>query len=648
MLRMRIVVAVSSLFIFGLFTQCNTMEDYSQESQLEFGAGRSPDGGGSITGGGTVSVAGQQRIQNAFQNTVWTTLRTSDGNFSCTGCHSRGGLGGRIPHSDSDIQVAMEAMEDFQLVDRNNPGNSRIVTTIRTGHNGSGGALAAATLTNMVGEWVAEIEAVEAEEGTVNSGGGSTPPAPQKAPTCEPDLVTEEFQFGQNTGGTGLTRRGSFDQNVFPVMQMTGCANCHTTASGARIAHSSNVAGTAYNVWENNNLANFNDPTNSDILLKFVNGHQGFNGASDEYNDIRNAIIAWRDNIDPNAGMAAGNATLEERIYDVCDSYTDPVPSMNSIADDDNAKMEQVSGGSFTPAMATLSGGFTYTNNEYIGNPNAHAIFNVNNNNGGRIVFEFDVYEPGTYEVIAEVWSTDGSTDSFFVAIGDTPTPTEALNGMDYVAWRFGDTNEQYVAMEAQDSDAGAKKTWDLGVGKHYLVFKERENFSRLRNVVVKLEGANDPVTVNSYKELEFDLSMALNTPGAKLTMRVEDYDDKSYKISDVRIKDAQYAYVKNLKILINGNYYSGNATYTLVDERVTSNDHLLSSAAMILLKERGAGDWPEIDPNMMTEYLLALADPNTTDYSKFWLMENGEIVYQPADVLSLEFQTLVMTQPKN
>ena len=635
MLKTRIIIAITSLAIFGLFTQCNQMEEYAADSKLEFGT--------QGVSGGSISASGKAKIKNAFQNTVWTTLRTSDGNFSCTGCHSKGGLGGRIPHSDSDVDVAMNAMDDYQLVDKNNPVNSRIVTAIRSGHNGTGGAAAAATLSNMVGQWVEVVEEVEAEE--LGDGGGDEPPPP--VVRCDPETVTEEFVFGELPPGTGLTRRGSFDQYVFPVMQMTGCANCHTSdGGGGRIAHSSNNAGTAYNVWDNNNLADFNNPTNSDILTKFANGHQGFNSASDEYNDIRNAIIAWRDNIDPNAGSVGGNATIEERIYDVCEVYSEPIQSMNSLADDEDGDL-QVSGGSFDPSMATVTGDFAYTNNEYIGNPNAHGLFNVNNNNGGRIVFEFDVYEPGTYEVVAEVWSTDGSTDSFYVAIGDTPTPTEALGGMDYVAWRFGDTNEQFQAMEVQDSDAGTKKTWNLAVGKHYLVFKERENFSRLRNVVVKQEGANDPVTVNAYKVLEYDLSAALNTPGAKLTYRVEDHDEKSYKISDLRIVGAQYAYVKNLKILINDNFYSGNGTYTLVDEKITSDNYSLSSSAMILLKERGAGDWPEIDPDKMTEYLAALADPNVTDYSSFWLIQNGEIVYQPTDVLSIQFQTLVMTQPK-
>ena len=321
---------------------------------------------------------------------------------------------------------------------------------------------------------------------------------------------------------------------------------------------------------------------------------------------------------------------------------------MNSLAND-GAGQPQVSGGTFEPSQATVSGGFALTNNEYIGNPNAHGLYEVNNANGGKIIYEFDVYEAGTYEVIGEVWSRDGSTDSFYVAIADNVNPVEAEGGNDYVEWRFGDTNEQYVAMEVTaQTNGGNKYTWDLTPGKYYLVFKERENFSRLRNVVVKLEGASDPVTVNAYKEIEFDLSTALGTPGAKITMRVEDYDDKSYKISNLKVIGAQYSYIKNIKILINGNYYSGNATYTLVDERVTSDDHQLSSSAMIMLKERGAGDWPAIDPNQMDAYLAALEDDNITDYSPYWLMENGEVVYRDADELSLEFETLVMTQPKN
>ena len=97
MLKTRIVIAFSSLLVFALFTQCNQMQEYADESTLEFGT--------QGVGGGGLSASGQLKIQNAFQNTVWTTLRSSNANFSCTGCHKKGGLGGRIPHSDDSVQI---------------------------------------------------------------------------------------------------------------------------------------------------------------------------------------------------------------------------------------------------------------------------------------------------------------------------------------------------------------------------------------------------------------------------------------------------------------------------------------------------------------------------------------------------------------
>lgn len=632
LVKVRILVLVSSVLIFGLFTQCNKMEEMASESTLEFG------GANSVVGGGNQSASQKEAIKNGFSNTVHTVLRNSD--YSCVGCHVKGGIGGQYPHADKDPEVAMNTIFNNDLVDVENPSASKLIDKVAIfNHNCAPNCDKIATdLTAMIGSW---SEVIKANQSVSNPGSGENE---EPVEVCVPEMITEEFVFGENNGGTGLTRRQAFDQEVFPVMLNSNCAGCHLSAR--QPLHSSNNASIAYAAWDNNNLADLNNVDNSDILIKVRNGHQGFNQNSDEYTDIRNAIIRWRDNIDETVGNNNG-VTVEQREYDTCESYTDKIASINSVGGSNDGE-EQVSGGNFAPSNATFQGtGLRVIGNEYIGNPNAHGIYTVNNPNGGKAIFEFNVYEQGDYEVLAEVWSTDGSTDSFFVSIADSVNPTEMLstgpNG--YLQWLFGDTNEQYVAMEV--SENGSKKLWTLNPGKYYLIFKERENLSRLRNVVVRKEGSDSPVSVSAYKTMRFDLSTALNKPGAELTFRLENFDDKSYKISDVRIKNAQYAYVKGLKILINDKFFPGNATYTLVDERVTSDDHQLSSSALVMLKVNGAGDVPKIDPAKMDQYQAALEDDNITDYSSYYLYSNGQVVYKDADKLSLQFETLVMTDEK-
>ncbi|MEE2671197.1 MAG: hypothetical protein VYA54_05775 [Bdellovibrionota bacterium] len=632
LVKVRILVLVSSVLIFGLFTQCNKMEEMASESTLEFG------GANSVVGGGNQSASQKEAIKNGFSNTVHTVLRNAD--YSCVGCHVKGGIGGQYPHADKDPEVAMNTIFNNDLVNVENPSASKLIDKVAIfNHNCAPNCDKIATdLTAMIGSW---SEVIKANQAVANPGSGDDE---EPVEVCVPEMITEEFVFGENNGGTGLTRRQAFDQEVFPVMLNSDCAGCHLSAR--QPLHSSNNASIAYAAWDNNNLADFNNVDNSDILIKVRNGHQGFNQNSDEFTDIRNAIIRWRDNIDETVGNNNG-VTVEQREYDTCESYSEKIASINSVGGEPDQE-EQVSGGNFAPSDATFQGtGLRVINNEYIGNPNTHGAYAVNSNNAGKAIFEFEVFEASDFEVLAEVWSTDGGTDSFFVSIADTPNPVEVEstqpNG--YTRWLFGDTNEQYQAKTVENN--GAKKVWTLNPGRYYLIFKERENFSRLRNIVVRKEGADAPISVNAYKTMRFDLSTALNKSGAELTFRLENFDDKSYKISEVRIKNAQYAYVKGLKILINDKFFPGNATYTLVDERVTSDDHQLSSSALVMLKVNGSGDVPKIDPAKMDQYQAALEDDNITDYSSYYLYSNGQVVYKDADELSLEFETLVMTDEK-
>jgi hypothetical protein len=217
----------------------------------------------------------------------------------------------------------------------------------------------------------------------------------------------------------------------------------------------------------------------------------------------------------------------------------------------------------------------------------------------------------------------DGSTDSWYVAI--TPRGVEpADNAQTYTEWRFGNTMSTFQTLEVQDqNDNNNKKLWELAPGQYTLTIKERENLPRLRTVVVRAEGSDSPLTVNAFKEMQFSLAESTGVEGAMLTFRLEDYDTNSYKISDVRIKGGQNLYVKNLKILINDRYFSGNAVQT--------DDDLISPAAMIMLKVNGMGDVQDID--------LETGEPKVD--------ENGDPVFKEADKLSLEFETLVLTEPR-
>ena len=593
--KIKILLSILALFVFSLFTQCT---GEMEQQTLEFG-------------GGNLLNTQSQAVKNGFENTVHAVLTSNQ--YQCIGCHTA-----QSPrHAHPDVDIAMNEFLDAGLMNMQAPSASRIIDKVVIEKHNCAPKCdeLAVKLNQMVIAWNEVIQ----NEGGLGDDDSSSEDPPE---VCEPVIYPLTVIVGDaDTGGTGLTRRQAFDQEVFPFMQNTSCAGCHS--SGGPPRHSSSNANEAYQVWEDDALANFDNIPQSSILLEIASGHQGYSTNSPEYTQIASWIENWRNNIDPNAGENPDQVTYS-REYNICDSFNGVIASENSIIDNQTT---QTSGGSYTIAEANLIAPMMIQN-DYIHNPNAHPLYPVTQQNVGKVKYNFNVYEAGDYEVVAEVWSESATTDSFYVAI--TPAGIEPLdNASDYTEWRFGNNNGQFIAEEVTDQAAnGAKKVWSLAPGQYTLTFKERENFSRIRNVVVKQEGAENPAGDSSFTLMEFDLAQATGVTGAKVTFKLEDFDLSSYHISDVRITGGEYIYVKNLKILVNDQYYPGNATYTLVDKLVVPGDESISDSSMVMLKVNGMGDVQDTDP--LTGELL--------------FDENGDPVYKPADRLSIQFEVLAKT----
>lgn len=102
--------------------------------------------------------------------------------------------------------------------------------------------------------------------------------------------------------------------------------------------------------------------------------------------------------------------------------------------------------------------------------------------------------------------------------------------------------------------------------------------------VAVEIDKAGNPTAT-----LEFEIDTLAGVPGAKFRIDISNFDDYTYQVTRPRIETAtSNIYVKAVKILVNGNYTPQHATYNLVDMVITPVDGTLSTASMLVLKDKG------------------------------------------------------------
>jgi len=100
--------------------------------------------------------------------------------------------------------------------------------------------------------------------------------------------------------------------------------------------------------------------------------------------------------------------------------------------------------------------------------------------------------------------------------------------------------------------------------------------------------------TGNQYASIQWDLgTISSHLGGVTFSIEIQDYSESAYRVRNPRIiSNLSPVDVKDLKVLINGNYDPRDNLYTVVDERVEGNtDLLLSQDLMLILKANGPGD---------------------------------------------------------
>jgi hypothetical protein len=89
-------------------------------------------------------------------------------------------------------------------------------------------------------------------------------------------------------------------------------------------------------------------------------------------------------------------------------------------------------------------------------------------------------------------------------------------------------------------------------------------------------------------------MNATLSAPqaGYRIEFRLEDYDAFSYQLTNLRIYTGDRpVYVKNIRLMVNGQYNPQHSNYTYIDQMVPANMSTgvaLSPGNMIVLKDRG------------------------------------------------------------
>ena len=215
-----------------------------------------------------------------------------------------------------------------------------------------------------------------------------------------------------------------------------------------------------------------------------------------------------------------------------------------------------------------------------------NTLFQNNSAGAGNAYVNFNVSMSNQYKLYARVNAPNTSDNSFHVRVMQNTFPVT-----NFFEWHIDVTNG-YEWRELSHTSSQANVNFFLAGNNTYtLEVKTREDGTKMSDIVLSGDPNFDP---NNYSTsvkttIEYDISSLVGVAGVKFKIDFEDFDMYSYKFSNPRIETSIVnIYVKDIKLLINGNYNPQHATYTLVDRVATPFDGDLSSSALIALKDQG------------------------------------------------------------
>ncbi len=376
-------------------------------------------------------------------------------------------------------------------------------------------------------------------------------------------------------GGDDAVSLEAFRTTVYPMTRQH-CISCHAVAQ--QPVHASPDLTTAHNALVAQFKVNFANPANSRIVQKLRENHQCWSNCADNARQMELAIETWANDLASSAGP------------DPVQPYAFVTLQTQSIAQVRQTVTNSTIVASTLAAAATLMAPMAYdaTAPGFISVPASGANLTKANNDATAGVATFSIMGTGVARTNGALWglvnAPNGNQDSFHVR----------MNAEAFIDWQIPTTNGfQWVRVTT--GAARTARNFNLGANANTITVREREDGAQLARLLWTQDLNFNPTGVGTagMVTLSFSVENKIQIPGARLELKIEDYDAFSYRLSDLRlIVPNRYAYVKGIRLLLNGQFNPQFSNYTYVDQLVNPAAPLLSPSSMIVLKENGeAGD---------------------------------------------------------
>jgi hypothetical protein len=412
------------------------------------------------------------------------------------------------------------------------------------------------------------------QDGSSDGEQGAGTPNPSPTPQ-DPGKITDSAKI--------------YEKTVYPLARKSCGGGCHDTII-APVFASDNIT-MAHDTLLSTHKVDFADIPKSRLILRMIPDQhrcppQGCEAAAKEFQD---AITAWAKEVGDSVqnpaqttgGIATGNVKFSAPESTRMDSGLPPGVLLYE------AEMATLRAPMVALAVTGAGGGSVVHTPAGAGNQNNITTAETQTTLGG-VVFDVDVLEAGSYELIGRVNAPANANSSFYIKVDANPL----------VLWDFPTTGANYVYDKADAAAAaGTPHVFNLMPGKHKIEIRQRQEQAKVDSIILTTDPAVDPMNIKpSPKEvriLGIDISQATGVPGSKFTIEVVDYSPNAYMFKNPKVNIASGSLnVKGLKLLVNGKYLPQNSTYTTVDMKVTAPGAVLSKAALVAVKDKG----PEMD----------------------------------------------------
>jgi hypothetical protein len=374
-------------------------------------------------------------------------------------------------------------------------------------------------------------------------------------------------------GGSAANSLAAFETTVYPLTRQH-CVSCHSVSQ--QPVHASADPQTAHNALLSQYKINFLNPANSRIVMKLKENHQCWGNCISNAQQMEEAITQW----------AAQMSNGEEELPGGSNSYPFVTEPSLTIAQERQIFTNNTFIATAPAAASTRTAPMSYnsTNPGYIFVPvsGQNIVKSNNDNSAGRATFS--VMGSGVNQNGGALWALvnapDDSSNSFHVL----------MNGVN-IDWHIPLTDGQFKWVKVTRGTNYNNQNFNLMANANTITIREREDGTQLARILWTPDQSFIPTgegTAGSVT-LSYDLSNLIDLPGARLEVRIEDYDAFSYRLSNLRvIAPNRSVHVRNVKVLINGQFNPQHANYTYINQTLPSGGGELSPSSMIILKEFG------------------------------------------------------------